>query len=87
MAILEKQRQTVTRFPVGVVGVQTESKPSRYERIDITYEVVGVGVKPEFVARAIELSEQKHCSVRACLAPDIVLVSSYRVLEDPALMS
>ena len=84
VAILEKQRQKVTRFSVRATGVQTEAKPSRYERIEITYEVVGVGVKPEFVARAIELSEQKYCSVRACLHPDITLSSSFRVLEDPA---
>jgi putative redox protein len=86
VAILEKQRQKVTRFSVRVIGIQTEDKPSRYERIDVTYEVVGLGVNPDFVARAIELSEEKYCSVRACLAPDIMLTSTYHVLEDPALI-
>ena len=85
VAILEKQRQVVTRFSVRVTGIQTESKPSRYARIDITYEVVGVAVKPEFVARAVQLSEERYCSVRACLSPDIMLTSTYHVLEDPAL--
>ncbi len=38
--------------------------PKIYTRIELEYVVTGYGVKPAAVARAIELSEDKYCSVR-----------------------
>jgi putative redox protein len=84
VSILEKQRQKVTAISVKAVGRQREERPARYESIDVVYEITGVGVKPEFVARAIALSEEKYCSVRACLAPEIEVTSSFSVVEEPA---
>jgi uncharacterized OsmC-like protein len=36
------------------------------------------------VARAIELSEDKYCSVRGMLGPQVDVVTSYRVEEATA---
>ena len=40
-----------------------------------------IGVKPEAVARAIELSEEKYCSVRGMFGPQVEVVTSYRIIE------
>jgi putative redox protein len=82
IGILKKKRQAVTDFEVIVTGEQREEQPRRYDRITIEYVVTGRGVKDVAVARSIELSEEKYCSVRAMLAPDVELVSSYRILEE-----
>jgi len=44
--------------------------------------VKGRGVKSDAVARAIELSEGKYCSVRGMLGPQVEVVTGYRIEED-----
>lgn len=82
ISILEKKRETVRHFEVVVDGTLSEGDyPHYYESIDILYRVTGVGVKPESVARAIELSETKYCSVRATLGPQCTITTRYEVAE------
>lgn len=82
VSILEKKRQVVTDLEILVRGTQrTDDYPKIYTKIEVEYVVTGVGVNPEAVARAIELSEEKYCSVRHMLGPQVELVNSYRVLE------
>ena len=82
ISILEKKRQVVTDLQLVVRGTQREDgHPHYYERIEVEYIVTGVGVKPEAVARAIELSEEKYCSVRGMFGPQVEVVTSFRVVE------
>lgn len=82
ISILEKKRQQVTDFDMVVRGTQrTDDYPKIYTKIEIEYVVTGIDVKPEAVARAIELSEEKYCSVRHMLCPQTEVVTSYRVVE------
>lgn len=81
IGILKKQRQDVTDLEIVVTAEQREEQPRRYERIDIRYVVTGHDIKEGFVERAIELSEDKYCSVRAMLDPTLTLTSSFAVNE------
>lgn len=81
IGILQKQRQVVRDLEVVVTAEQREEQPRRYEHIAIEYVITGVGIKPSMVERAISLSEDKYCSVRAMLDPTIELTSSYRIVE------
>lgn len=82
ISILEKKRQTVLDLELVVNGTQrTDDYPKIYEHIEIEYVVTGINVKPEAVARAIELSEEKYCSVRGMFGPQVEVVTSFRVVE------
>ncbi|MBF4509520.1 MAG: OsmC family protein [Aeromicrobium sp.] len=82
ISILEKKRQKVTDFDLVITGTQrTDDYPKIYTSIEIEYVVTGIGVKDEAVARAIELSEEKYCSVRGMLGPDVEVSTRFRVLE------
>lgn len=82
ISILEKKRQVVTDMGIMVSAEQREDEyPRIYERIRVEYVVTGVGVKPEAVARAIELSEEKYCSVRGMLGPQVEVTTTYLVQE------
>jgi len=82
ISILEKKRQTVLDLELVVNGTQrVDEHPKIYEHIEIEYVVTGIGVKPEAVARAIELSEEKYCSVRGMFGPQVEVVTSFRVVE------
>ena len=83
ISILEKKRQRVTDFELEITGTQrTDGFPRIYEHIEVTYVVTGVGVKEEAVARAIELSEEKYCSVKGMLGEQVTVTTSFRVVED-----
>jgi putative redox protein len=82
ISILEKKRQTVLDLEIEVRGSKrTDSYPKIYEHIEVEYVVTGIDVKPEAVARAIELSEEKYCAVKGMLGPQVEVVTSYRVIE------
>ncbi len=82
ISILEKKRQDIRGIEINVVGTQrTDEYPKIYSAIEVEYVVTGFNVKPEAVARAIELSEEKYCSVKGMLGDQVTVSSSYRVLE------
>ena len=67
MSIMEKKRQPVDRLEIAIHGEQAEDFPKRYTTIHIKFSFVGKGIKPEVVERAIDLSQNKYCSVAASL--------------------
>ena len=71
ISILAKKRQPVERFEITIDGDQAEDFPKRYTAIRIMYTFFGKGIKPEAVERAIDLSQNKYCSVSASLNADI----------------
>ena len=85
VSILEKKRQPFTGLSMEVTAIQREDEfPKIYTRIELVYVVTGTGVKPDAVARAIELSEEKYCSVRGMFGPQVEIVTSFRVEDGSA---
>ncbi|MEP7358225.1 MAG: OsmC family protein [Anaerolineales bacterium] len=65
--ILRKKRQDVTGLEIRTHGERSETHPRVYTDIHVNYVITGRGVDSEAVRRAIELSENKYCSVSAML--------------------
>lgn len=82
ISILKKKRQKVTGFEVHVVGDRAEDHPRRYTDIELEFVVRGRQIDPRAVERAIELSEDKYCSVTAGLKPKANIFSRYRIEEE-----
>jgi putative redox protein len=68
ISILRKKRQPVTRYEIRVSGVQVDEHPHNFTRFDIVHVIDGDGIDLAAVARAIELSCTKYCSVGSTLA-------------------
>lgn len=82
VSILEKKREDVRSMEMEVSGDPfLDSHPHYYKTINLHYKVTGVDVKPESVARAIELSEEKYCSVKGSLGPQVEVTTSFEVIE------
>lgn len=82
VSILEKKREDVRGLEIVVEGTPRAGDfPHYYETIEVLYRVTGVGVKPASVARAVELSEEKYCSVRATLGPQCEVKTKFEVIE------
>lgn len=81
ISVLEKKRQDVRGLEVIVTGTPREDYPRIYTQISLEYVVTGFGVKPEAVARAVELSEEKYCSVMGMLVEDVHVTTTFRIVE------
>ena len=82
--ILRKKRQHVTDYRIEVHGDRREEFPRAYTKLYVKHIVSGRGVSEKAVARAIELSDQKYCSVAATLRGTAEIVTSYEIIEDSA---
>ena len=81
ISILKKKRQDVTDYRIEVSGERRDDFPRSYTRLFIKHFVTGHGVAEQAVARAIELSETKYCSVAATLRGSAEIVTSYEIIE------
>lgn len=63
--ILRRQRQKLTDLFIDVDGDQMSDPPYAFTDIHLHYIVAGEDLDPQKVQRAIELSEEKYCSVAA----------------------
>jgi putative redox protein len=82
ISILKKKRQQVTDYRIEVSGERREEFPKRFTKLLVKHIVRGHNVTEQAVARAIELSETKYCSVAATLRPGVEIVTSYEIIED-----
>src|SRR2546427_8268298 len=82
ISILKKKRQRVTDYRIEVSGERREEFPRSYTRLSVKHIVRGRGLSEPAVARAIQLSDQKYCSVAATLRGSAEIVTSYEILEE-----
>ena len=81
ISILRKKKQPVEGFEMNISGTRAEDHPMRYTDIQIEFVVKGKGVDEKAVKRAVDLSMEKYCSVKATLEQHTKVSFSFR-LED-----
>jgi putative redox protein len=82
LTILKKKRQTVTKYSVEATAQRREEPPPRvFKKIHLNYVVTGENLDPEAVKKAIELSEEKYCSVGGMLKQTVEITSSYEIVK------
>jgi putative redox protein len=79
--ILRKKREPLEALKVKVRGKKAEEFPKIYTEIEVIYLIWGMGIDPKAVERAIQLSEEKYCSVSAMLRQSAHISSSYQILD------
>lgn len=86
VSILEKARQKITDCQVTITGERAETVPKIFTKIHLHFDVTGTNVSDKHVARAVELSADKYCSVALMLASSVEVTHSYAVIAaDTAL--
>lgn len=82
ISILRKKRLDVTGYEITVRAERAVEHPRVYTAIELEHTVRGRGIAPEAVARAIELSDYKYCSVMAMLRLATPISSTYHIVEE-----
>jgi putative redox protein len=81
VGILQKKRESLRALKVQVRGKRAEDYPQIFKEIEITYLLWGNGINPVSVERAIQLSEEKYCSVSAMLKEVVNIRSTYQIID------
>jgi putative redox protein len=83
VSILKKKRERVTDYRVEIRFERREEHPRSFRKIELRHIVRGYGVKEASVARAVQLSNDKYCSVAATLRPTAEIVATWEIQEEP----
>jgi len=81
LSILQKKRSNPTDIQVRVSGKRADEFPKIWTHVHLTYLIWGNRLKPKDVEQAIELSEEKLCSVGFMLAKSSEITSDYHILK------
>lgn len=76
--ILQKMREPLARLEVALEAERAESQPRYFTAITARFDVWGDGLNADKVARAVNLSFAKYCSVFHSLRQDLQLTAQFR---------
>lgn len=78
--ILKKGRFDVEHCECELNAERAENPPRVFTKIHACYKVKGSGLSNKAVARAVQLSAEKYCSVMLMLAGNVEIETSYEVV-------
>ncbi|MGL6841006.1 OsmC family protein [Salmonella sp. NW1187] len=80
VSILQKGRQNVTNCEVKLTSERREDALRLFTHINLHFIVTGSDLKEAAVARAVDLSAEKYCSVALMLEKAVNITHSYEVI-------
>jgi len=80
--ILTKKRITLTILEIAATGEQDSNPPWTFRKIHLVYKLGGKGLTKIAVEQAIQLSEEKYCSVASTLRGVAEITTSYEMLAE-----
>jgi putative redox protein len=81
ISVLKKKKQDVRNLEMNITGERASEHPQKFTDITIEFVVTGRNISVDAVKRAVELSMEKYCSVKATLEGVARIHFTYRVVE------
>jgi putative redox protein len=81
VSILKKMRVDLESMTVNIHSEQASEHPKIFTRIDIEYNFTGRNITEENVKKAIELSQEKYCSVSAMLKEKAKITYKWNIIN------
>ena len=81
ISILKKKREKIVEYRIEIMGQRRQDHPRAFTRMEVRHIIKGRNVSERAVSQAIELSDEKYCSVAATLRPTVEIISTYEILE------
>ena len=79
--IWKKGRFEIEHCECELNAERAENPPRVFTKIHAHYKVKGTGIADKAVARAVQLSAEKYCSVMLMLAGNVDIETSYEILS------
>ena len=87
LPLFKKMRQDVTAVELKITAERSEEHPKVYTKIDLEYVVTGRDLEEEKVRHAIELSQEKYCSVSTMLKKACPVNYTIRIIAQTPTVS
>ncbi len=84
VSIITKMRKNLRSLRIEVEAERRDEVPRVFTRLDLVYHIEGPDLDEDSVVRAVELSQDKYCSVAAMLRP-VVAMRSRIILNGKAI--
>ena len=84
MLILNKGRQRVRGLEIELSAERADAVPAVFTRIHLRYSLSGENLDPAKVARAVDLSMKKYCSVTRMLEKTAAITHEFEIVEGGA---
>ena len=81
VSILKKMRVEFTALDIEVQGEVTEEHPVHYNKMHVIYTITGKDLPMQKLEKAVKMSEDTYCGVRALYAKAIEVTSEIKVIE------
>lgn len=83
VSVLGKMRAPLAGLEIRVSGDRRNEHPRIFTHVHLEYIFRGKDLKPEQAGRAVELSQEKYCSVSAMLRASAELTYTWRISAEP----
>ena len=83
VGILEKKRKPLSFLEIITTGERDTEPPWPYRKINLHYRMQGKELNESAVEHAINMSQEKYCSVAATLRGVAHITTSYEILPEP----
>lgn len=80
--ILKRQRQAISDCYVELSSERAEEAPKVFTKIHVHYVVKGKNLNEKKVARAVDMTAEKYCSVSIMLAKSVDVTHDYEIIEE-----
>ncbi|MBE0695396.1 MAG: OsmC family protein [Anaerolineaceae bacterium] len=77
--ILNKKRMPLSQFEISASGEQDAEAPWTFRKIHLHFSLCGKNLTEKSVAQAIELSEEKYCSVAATIRATAQITTDFEI--------
>ncbi|AOT06659.1 OsmC family protein [Pseudoalteromonas luteoviolacea] len=81
VSILKKAKQAVESVEVKLSAERAESAPRVFTKINLHFVVTGDNVSEKHLARAVNLSAEKYCSVALMLEKAVEITHTHEVVQ------
>lgn len=80
--ILTKKRMPLSHFEIRCSGEQDQDPPWTFRKIHLHYTIGGKELTEKAVEQAIQLSEEKYCSVAATVRATAEITTEFEILQE-----
>ena len=81
VSILTKGRHDITDCHAELSAERADEDPKVFTKIHVHFKVSGRNLRPQVVARAIELSAEKYCSASIMLGKTAAITHDFEIIE------
>ena len=80
--ILTKKRMPLDSMEITTTGEQDADPPWTFRQIHLKYRLSGAGLTDKAVAQAIQLAEEKYCSVAATVRATAEITTEFEIISE-----